>query len=111
MKLRTDNYRLFVLLRISLEYKQERFFNQLVQKGVQKMTVTKLIMQAQLVDCSVVEVVTPEEASKEFDKCLKTIYNWIYGEKVKTVKGNKQVLIVKDSLLSFLASKKTKKQL
>lgn len=70
------------------------------------MLVTKLIMQAHLEDGSVIEVMTPEDASKEFKKCLKTIYNWIYGEKVQTVKGNKQVLIVKDSLLSFLSSKK-----
>lgn len=72
------------------------------------MTVTKLIMKAQLEDGSVVEVVTPEDASKEFKKCLKTIYNYIYGNHIQTVKG-KQIYIVKDSLINFLASKSKKR--
>lgn len=69
------------------------------------MTVTKLIMQAHLEDGTIVEVVSPEDASKEFNKCLKTIYNWIYGKKIQTVEGYKQVLIVKDSIVKFVEGK------
>ena len=69
------------------------------------MSVTKLFMQAQLEDGSVIEVLTPETAAKEFNKCLKTIYNWIYGNKIQSVKGNKQLLIVKDSLVEFVGNK------
>lgn len=72
------------------------------------MQVKKLYIKAQLEDDSIVDVITPEDACLEFSKSLKTIYNYVYGNHIQTVKG-KQIYIVKDSLVNFLASKSKKR--
>lgn len=72
------------------------------------MQVKKLFIKAQLEDDSIVDVITPEDACLEFSKSLKTIYNYIYAGNVATVKG-KQIYIVKDTLINYLASKSSKK--
>lgn len=85
--------------------------NQSIQfKGVQKMLVQKLITNAVLEDGSTVEVITPEQAAKEFNKCFKTIYNWVDANKVVKVEGVNQVLIVKDSIAKYVAQLEMKKQ-
>jgi len=67
------------------------------------MLVQKLITNAVLEDGSTVEVITPEEAAKEFNKCFKTIYNWVHAKKIETLQGVNQVLVVKSSVEKYVS--------